>query len=178
MDFLAFDYLSISLRGLVATLEGNMDYIATGIGISSAILIILKRESIIHFYRSITCNGKETQINNNESQNSNNETVIYGALLELHTHGADISQKMDELNFIFLDMSAIPIITPEIKEVETRYMSWEEKTDSFLASRYPADSIMFKKLRTQIHVRKRRLQAQMQLIAGILSRNGIAGYTD
>jgi len=75
-------------------------------------------------------------------------------------------------------MSVNPIITPAIKEVENRYMTWEEKTDSFLVGRYPADSIMFKKLRTQTHVRKRRLQAQLQLITGILSRNEIAGNTD
>ncbi|MGD8618481.1 MAG: hypothetical protein PVH54_04765 [Gammaproteobacteria bacterium] len=178
MDFLALDDLSISLRDFVARVEGNMDYIAAGTGISIAILMILKWDSIIRFFRSITINGKETQIKNNESLNSNNEILINDALLELHKHGADLSQKMDELNFVFLDMSANPIITPEIEEVENRYMTWEEKTDSFLVSRYPADSIMFKKLRTQIHARKRRLQAQLQLITGILSRIEIAGNTD
>lgn len=178
MDFLAFDYLPISLRGLVARVEGNMDYITAGIGVSIVILIILKWDSIVRFFRSITSNDKETKINNNESLNSDNETIINGALLELHKHGTDLSQKMDELNFIFLDMSANPIITPAINEVENRYMTWEEKTESFLVSRYPADSIMFKKLKTQIHVRKRRLQSQLQLITEILSRNVIAGNTD
>ena len=178
MDFLAFDDLPISLRVLVARVEGNMDYITAGIGVSIVILIILKWDSIVRFFRSITSHDKETKINNNEALNSNSETIINGALLELHKHGTDLSQKMDELNFIFLDMSANPIITPEIKEVENRYMTWEEKTDSFLVSRYPADSIMFKKLRTQIHVRKRRLQSQLQLITEILSRNMIAGNAD
>jgi len=155
-----------------------MDYITAGIGISSVILVIVKWDSIIRFFRSITSNGKETQINSCQSLKSNHKTLINGALLELHKHGADLSQKMDELNFVFLDMSVNPIITPAIKEVENRYMTWEEKTDSFLVGRYPADSIMFKKLRTQTHVRKRRLQAQLQLITGILSRNEIAGNTD
>jgi hypothetical protein len=178
MDFRAFDDLPISLRGLVARIEGNMDYITAGIGVSVVILIILKWDSIVRFFRSITSHDKVTKINNNESPNSNIETIINGALLELHRHGTDLSQKMDELNFIFLDMSANPIITPEIEEVENRYMIWEDNADSFLVNRYPADSIMFKKLRTQIHVRKRRLQSQLQLITGILSRNVIAGNTD
>ena len=170
MDFPVFDDLSRGLRGLVAGAEGGMDYIVAGFVISIAILIILNRNPVTRFCRSITSHGKAKPASNNEKQ-------ITGSLLELHMHGADLSQKMDELNFVFLDMSTNPIITPAIKEIENRYSAWEEMAESFLANKYPSDSGMFKKFRAQIHVRKRRLEAQLQLLTGILNRKEVAGNT-